>query len=143
MSKYTTSDFECTRFATHPDGHVAMRLESGPHGCWQRSQGGMCRDEDMPGFGYVPVNPEQAPGRTMTDGDVNTTSDRTGVSPWAVRAVASDLGHTVIPEPTNAEKLAAALRSINHLHGSDIIDSGRIAELLDAVGVKAPEGGDE
>lgn len=58
---YTTADFRNAQFATHENGHVAMRIQfqalgaAPADGVWQRSEGGMCGDEDMPGLGYMPV----------------------------------------------------------------------------------------
>lgn len=66
--KYTATDFANAEFAKHPDGHVAMRMLSHAvnapdnDGTWQREQGGMCQDTDMPSLGYIPqaVHPAAA-----------------------------------------------------------------------------------
>lgn len=58
---YTAADFKAAQFATHEEGHVAMRLRSRAvsaepgEGVWQREEGGMCQDHDMPGLGYMPA----------------------------------------------------------------------------------------
>lgn len=90
-------------------------------------------------------NPDQVPGRTITE------SDYSDISEWARnyrtrghegRAVLSNLGITVVPDPpsTNAERLGRLYRE--WISDKSIEDSFGV--YLDRHGVRAPEaGGDD
>lgn len=95
---------------------------------------------------YLDSHPERVPGWTMTQSefysiaDDSYDEDRTRYQ--NDRDLLSRFGITVIPEPTNAEKLAIYLG----LHDLDAITNDGVAEFarqLDADGVKAPGDDDE
>ena len=54
MTKYTADDFANARFAEHPDGRIAARLETEEARPWE-SVRDFDTDEGMAGDGWVPV----------------------------------------------------------------------------------------
>lgn len=97
-------------------------------------------------------NPDQVPGRTITRSKYRDTLDRavkvSGYGDDWERGFGTGLavsGTKVVPdpEPTNAEKLEAALRT-HFGPGAFTVECSSLSRFLDGVGVKAPEaGGDD
>lgn len=83
---------------------------------------------------------DQAPGRTITESDFCEAVDKT--HEWTdegfARTVLNRLGITIgpDPEPTNAEELEAALRTLDR--GALGYSLSKLARDLDKAGVKAP-----
>lgn len=84
---------------------------------------------------WLDEHPDRAPGRTITESELKDLSHDYYSSGRSVDAILSRLGVIVVPdpEPTNAEKLEAALRRCNYAGGPEYI-----AQQLDEAGVTAP-----
>ncbi len=80
-------------------------------------------------------DPDQVPGRTITESEISKAFGPEYVA-WA-RMCLARIGITVVPdpEPTNAERLEAALLEAWDGHRS----MSDVADLLDLKGVTAPE----
>ena len=93
---------------------------------------------------WLQMRPDRAPGQTITEQQLiqlwQVTVEGRSIDDFAQEL--KDNGITVVPdpEPTNAERLAEALRQTNPAHGSDLHDIKGLSEALDKAGVKAPEG---
>ena len=111
MTKYTAADFANARFAEHPDGRTARRIEAerGTVFAWSMEhkdgEEDYCADEHLAAHGWVPVptKPE------MTESRVKKM-----VGDWAVNEFAAGFalgfrqaGGQIIPdpEPTNTDRL--------------------------------------
>ena len=147
--RYTASDFANAKFAEHPDGRTARRIESerGTVFAWSVERAGgeedYCGDEYLAAHCWVPVPTKP----TITENEYERVL--AGVNEDYATGYSDALntfGIEVIPDPmpTNAEKLTKVIREI----GYDIRHNGNrsgpvaLALDLDARGVKAP-GGDE
>ena len=93
---------------------------------------------------WLDENPDQTPGRTITESEFDELVDtlhRNWAEPEYFSGALSDelenLGITVVPapEPTNAEKLADVYRS---WYGGDKVPNSLI-RFMDEAGVTAPE----
>lgn len=104
MTKYTAQDFENARFAEHPDGRIAARLQTEEARPWE-SVRDFHTDEGMAADGWVPVPAKPV----LTESRIKKM-----VGDYAVDEFAAGFaggfryaGGEIIPdpEPTNAEKL--------------------------------------
>lgn len=94
---------------------------------------------------WLDEHPDQVPGRTITLADsLAETEVFTPAARYAWVRGFEAAGGRIIPEPTNAEKLAEAITNAAHGVGigSTTANIKAIAEHLDDAGVKAP-GGDK
>ena len=92
-------------------------------------------------------DPDQVPGRTITESAEKDLYDSAQSSGAEFRATLSEYGITVVPdpEPTNAERIKMLIMAGVKLGGHiNELAAESIAEHLDEAGVKAPEaGGDD
>lgn len=110
--KYTENDFKNARFATHPDGRFAARVDPADSIPWAVSEhdadSGWRNDEEMVEGGWVP-------GLVATETELINAATIRGYDEVGpdTRAVMARLGLTIIPdpEPTNADKATADLET--------------------------------
>ena len=139
--KYTAEDFRNARFATHPDGRFAARVDQGDTVLnWvvnEHSGYGWRTDQEMADEEWKPVSA----GRRITESEARERLANEGIAfavifnqalRWAGVKIHPD------PEPTNAEKLAHYVRQMDLTPMSP----NECGKWLDEQGVKAP-GGDE
>lgn len=88
---------------------------------------------------WLDRNPDQAPGRTITESDYSDITEwaRNFFSRgWEGRTVLAEKGITIVPdpvpEPTNLQRLSRAIRDWEEGRGEDRI----LARHLDALGVR-------
>ena len=111
MTKYTAADFANARFAEHPDGRTARRIEHerGTVFAWSLERAGgeedYCANEHLAEHGWVPVPTKP----TLTDSKVKKMVGDYAVDDFAAGFAGGFryAGGEIIPdpEPTNAEKL--------------------------------------
>lgn len=84
---------------------------------------------------WLDQHSDRVPGRTITQSRFNALSDQYHVRLYSFQHMVDELGVIVVPdpEPTNAEKIEAALRRCNYAGGPEYI-----AQQLDELGVTAP-----
>lgn len=96
---------------------------------------------------WLDQNPDQVPGRTITESELKDLSHDYYSSARSIDAILSRLNITVVPDPkpTNVERLVEIIRE----NGYDIRHNGNrsgpvaLALELDSRGVKAPGGEDD
>ena len=90
---------------------------------------------------WLDRNPDQVPGRTITESECHDLYHAAYYGAKAFRGELEDQGFAFIadPEPTNAEKLRKVLDTFE----VDEQNLDKVAELLDKAGVKAPGGDDD
>ena len=140
MSTYTAADFANARFAKHPDGRLAHRVEYGTVFAWSFERNDVddyAADEYMAEYGWVPV----IPARIIHDRDVealciDTASyERDDYLDGFIRGF-QQAGGVILddPEPTNTDRLKQLIKDY------DECDSYiSLPEFLDQFGVTAPE----
>ncbi|MCF2588942.1 hypothetical protein [Brevibacterium sp. UCMA 11752] len=87
---------------------------------------------------FLDSHPEHVPGRTITEGELDKIADECRIDDTAVVYIdnfAKRLGITVVPEPTEAEKLAEIISEYTYNS-----EPQALAEALVRAGVKAPGG---
>ena len=134
MTKYTAADFANAKFAEHPDGRIAARLETEEARPWE-SVRDFHADEGMAGDGWVPVPTK--PTLTESQYKLALDEDRDPQYVHGFTDAMHLLGAEVIPdpEPTNKERLA---QLIGGGHESNKHYADGLAEYLDDMGVTAP-----
>ena len=138
MSTYTAEDFANAKFAKHPDGRLAHRVEYGTVFAWSFERNGVddyAADEYMAECGWVPVPTK--PTITESQYRLALDEDRDPQYVYGFTAAMRLFGGEVIPdpEPTNKEKWVTFLRKVN----PDSIMIDDYAEAIVAAGVTAPE----
>ena len=131
MSKrYTAADFANAKFAEHPDGRIAARLQTEEARPWE-SVRDFHTDEGMAADGWVPVPTKP----TITARELRNVNGVGYVSGFIDGFLRS--GGEIIPdqEPTNKERLA---QLIGGGHESNKHYADGLAEYLDDMGVTAP-----
>ena len=111
MTKYTAADFENAKFAQHPDGRTARRIESerGTVFAWSVERAGgeedYCGDEYLAAHCWVPVPTK--PQITESQYKLALDEDRDPQYVYGFTGAMRLLGGEVIPdpEPTNTDKL--------------------------------------
>ena len=139
--RYTAADFANARFAEHPDGRLAHRINHPDGWTWAIEGTSGLRDRvndyHMASFGWVPV----IPARTIHDRDVealcaDTASyERDDYLDGFIRGF-QQAGGVILddPEPTNTDRLKQLIKDY------DECDSYiSLPEFLDQFGVTAPE----
>lgn len=114
--KYTAEDFRNARFATHPDGRFAARVDQGDTVLnWvvnEHSGYGWRADQEMADEEWKPVSA----GRRITESEARERLANEGIAfavifnqalRWAGVKIHPD------PEPTNAQKILADLDGLN------------------------------
>ena len=87
---------------------------------------------------FLDSHPEHVPGRTITEGELDKIADECRIDDTAsvyIDNFAERLGITVVPEPTEAEKLAEIISEYTYNS-----EPQALAEALVRAGVKAPGG---
>ena len=138
MTKYTAADFANARFAEHPDGRIAARLQTEEARPWE-SVRDFHTDEGMAADGWVPV----IPARTIHDSDVealctDTASyERDDYLDGFMRGF-QQAGGIILddPEPTDEQLLAGIIRNIDDWQS--ITSPELLAKYLNTAGVTPP-----
>ena len=150
MTKYTADDFANARFAEHPDGRTARRIESerGTVFAWSMERAGgeedYCADEHLAEHGWVPVPTKPQ----ITESQYKLALDE-GRHPQYVYGFTDAMhlfGGEVIPdpEPTNTDRLEELIISARvDFEGVETVlkrpaNARAWAEYLDEQGVTAP-----
>ena len=138
MTKYTAADFANARFAEHPDGRTARRIEAerGTVFAWsmehEDGEEDYCADEHLAEHGWVPVPTKPTIKRSEVRDQIKTHGDS-----WAngYYAALKDFGGEVIPdpEPTDEELLAGIIRGIDDWQS--ITSPELLAKYLNTAGV--------
>ena len=141
--RYTAADFANARFAEHPDGRIAARLETEEARPWE-SVRDFDTDEGMAADGWVPVPTKP----TITEGQYKLALDEER-DPQYVYGFTDAMrlfGGEVIPdpEPTNTDKLEELIISApGNFEGVETVlkrpaNVRAWAEYLNDHGVTAP-----
>lgn len=143
---YSESDFAQVKFAEHPDGSLAARMDPDYPMPWRVVAGSQpiwfADDRKMTMDGWVPVSsfPENP---TIPESEYRgLTRSMTESERDVFREGIYAVGGAVVPdpEPTNVEKLEEVLRrSENDFFAPISADIHEYAEWLDEAGVKAPD----
>ena len=140
MTEYTAKDFANARFAQHPDGRHAHRINHPDGWTWAIEGTSGLRDRvndyHMASFGWVPV----IPARTIHDRDVealcaDTASyERDDYLDGFIRGF-QKAGGIILddPEPTDEELLAGIIRNIDDWQA--ITSPELLAKYLNTAGV--------
>ena len=138
MTKYTANDFANARFAEHPDGRNAHRINHPDGWSWAIEDLNGNRDRVnenyMMRLGWVPVPTKP----TITESETATEERRYGTDYWlGFRRGFERAGGEVIPdpEPTNTERLTEMYKDWSCLANPE---SETFPEYLDRHGVTAP-----
>ena len=143
MSKYTAADFANARFAEHPDGRIAARLQTEEARPWE-SVRDFHADEGMAGDGWVPVPTK--PQITESQYRLALDEDRDPQYVYGFADAMHLFGGEVIhdPEPTNTDRLEELIISARvNFEGVETVlkrpaNARAWAEYLDEQGVTAP-----
>ena len=142
MTKYTAADFANARFAEHPDGRTARRIENerGTVFAWsmEHKDGDedYCADEHLAAHGWVPVPTK--PTITESQYKLALDEDRDPQYVYGFTAAMHRFGGEVIPdpEPTDEELLAGIIRNIDDWQA--ITSPELLAKYLNTAGVTPP-----
>ena len=131
--KYTADDFANARFAEHPDGRIAARLQTEEARPWE-SVRDFHTDEGMAADGWVPVPTKP----TLTESQYKLALDEDR-DPQYVHGFTDAMhlfGGEVIPdpEPTNTDRIEEILKEV----WTPAQSARTFAEYLDEQGVTAP-----
>ena len=140
MTKYTEADFANARFAEHPDGRLAHRINhpdgwswalDGPNGNRYR-----VNENYMMHLGWVPVPTK--PTITENEFKVALKDSFGNIYYYAAKKFTEQLGIEVIPdpEPTDEELLAGIIRNIDDWQS--ITSPELLAKYLNTAGVTPP-----
>ena len=131
--RYTAADFANARFAEHPDGRIAARLETEEARPWE-SVRDFHTDEGMAADGWVPVPTK--PTLTESQYRLALDEDRDPQYVYGFTAAMHLLGGEVIPdpEPTNTDRIEEILKEV----WTPAQSARTFAEYLDEQGVTAP-----
>ena len=141
--RYTAADFANAKFAEHPDGRTARRIEAerGTVFAWSMEhkdgEEDYCADEHLVDHGWVPVPTKP----TITESEYKLALDETR-DPQYVYGFTDAMhlfGGEVIPdtEPTNEELLAGIIRNIDDWQS--ITSPELLAKYLNTAGVTPPK----
>ena len=139
MTKYTAADFANAKFAEHPDGRTARRIESerGTVFAWSVERAGgeedYCGDEYLAAHCWVPVPTKQQ----LTERDYADYVDDLGLGELTLEEILADFGIEITPDPelTNAERLTEMYKDWSCLANPE---SETFPEYLDRHGATAP-----
>lgn len=155
MREYTAQDFQNVKFAEHESGRAIAVRWTGERDqpdaawCYERPTNNLFTKEatskemaDMGGWVPVPAKPTITQTKINQACDNLMMSDAAGDFVGGARRLAEELGVEIVPDPTNAEKLAEIIESERKNHGRGIVigdkcDSVILGEILDSHGVKA------
>ena len=140
--RYTAADFANARFAEHPDGRTARRIEPerGTVFAWSMERAGgeedYCADEHLAEHGWVPVPAK--PQITESQYKLALDEDRDPQYVYGFTAAMHLFGGEVIPdpEPTDEELLAGIIRNIDDWQS--ITSPELLAKYLNTAGVTPP-----
>ena len=134
--KYTAADFENAKFAEHPDGRIAARLETEEARPWE-SVRDFHTDEGIAADGWVPVPTK--PQITESQYKLALDEDRHPQYVYGFTAAMHLFGGEVIPdpEPTDEELLAGIIRNIDDWQA--ITSPELLAKYLNTAGVTPPK----
>ena len=132
--RYTAADFANARFAEHPDGRIAARLETEEARPWE-SVRDFDTDEGMAADGWVPVQTKPQITESQMVKVYGAAVEEMAVFQYALESV----GIEVIPdpEPTDEELLAGIIRGIDDWQS--ITSPELLAKYLNTAGVTAPK----
>ena len=138
MTKYTAEDFANAKFAEHPDGRTARRIESerGTVFAWSVERAGgeedYCGDEYLAAHGWVPVPTKPQITESQFSELSEDIKNRTTILACALERV----GIKIIPdpEPTNTERLQRL-----YDNWSQSKYNPPFGEWADSIGVTAPK----
>ena len=130
--RYTAADFANARFAEHPDGRIAARLETEEARPWE-SVRDFHTDEGIAADGWVPVPTKQQ--ITESQYKLALDEDRHPQYVYGFTNAMHLLGGEVIPdpEPTDEELLAGIIRNIDDWQS--ITSPELLAKYLNTAGV--------
>lgn len=141
MTKYTADDFANAKFAEHPDGRTARRIESerGTVFAWSVERAGgeedYCADEYLAAHCWVPVPTKP----TITESRYRFMVEGMGFDFKAgFNDALTEFGIAIIPdpEPTDEELLAGIIRNIDDWQS--ITSPELLAKYLNTAGVTPP-----
>ena len=141
MTKYTAADFANAKFAEHPDGRTARRIEPerGTVFAWstedEDGEEDYCADEYLAEHGWVPVPTKP----TITESRYRFMVEGMGFDFKAgFNDALGEFGVEVIPdpEPTDEELLAGIIRNIDDWQS--ITSPELLAKYLNTAGVTPP-----
>ena len=127
--RYTAADFANAKFAEHPDGRIAARLQTEEARPWE-SVRDFHTDEGMAADGWVPVPTKH----TITDSEIGAIADHK-TDDWLDGFMAGyeKAGGTILEETTR-ERVARLVNEIVDGHG--IVPVGeKVADRLISVGL--------
>ena len=133
--KFSAADFESARFAEHPDGRIAARLQTEEARPWE-SVRDFHTDEGMAADGWVPVPTKP----TLTESSIKKMVGDYAVDEFAAgfaggfRYAGGEI--TPDPEPTDEELLAGIIRGIDDWQS--ITSPELLAKYLNTAGVTPP-----
>ena len=130
---YTAADFANARFAEHPDGRIAARLQTEEARPWE-SVRDFHADEGMAADGWVPVPTES----TITESQFSELSEDIKSRTTILACALERVGIKIIPdpEPTDEELLAGIIRNIDDWQS--ITSPELLAKYLNTAGVTPP-----
>ena len=137
--RYTADDFANARFAEHPDGRIAARLETEEARPWE-SVRDFHADEGIAADGWVPVPTK--PTITESQYKLALDEDRDPQYVYGFADAMRLFGGEVIPdpEPTDEELLAGIIRNIDDWQS--ITSPELLAKYLNTAGVTPPNAKD-
>ena len=135
--RYTADDFANAKFAEHPDGRTARRIEPerGTVFAWsmehEDGEEDYCADEHLAEHGWVPVQTKPQITESQMVKVYGAAVEEMAVFQYALESV----GIEVIPdtEPTDEELLAGIIRNIDDWQS--ITSPELLAKYLNTVGV--------
>ena len=132
-NRYTAQDFANAKFAEHPDGRIAARLQTEEARPWE-SVRDFHTDEGMAADGWVPVPTK--PTLTESQYKLALDEDRDPQYVYGFTAAMRLFGGEVIPdpEPTNTDRIEEILKEV----WTPAQSARTFAEYLDEQGVTAP-----
>ena len=141
MAKYTAEDFANARFAEHPDGRTARRIEAerGTVFAWSMEhkdgEEDYCADEHLVDRGWVPVptKPTITESRYQFLVDIGNRHYQAGFND-----ALTEFGISIVPdpEPSDEELLAGIIRNIDDWQA--ITSPELLAKYLNTAGVTPP-----
>ena len=127
--RYTAADFANARFAEHPDGRIAARLQTEEARPWE-SVRDFHADEGMAADGWVPVPTKP----TITESETIREEEAHGTNFWlGFRKGFERAGGQIIPDPppTNLEKLLRIIGGFEVFDAEGREAAHQIAQILD------------
>ena len=140
MTKYTAGDFANAKFAEHPDGRIAARLQTEEARPWE-SVRDFHADEGMAADGWVPVPTKPTITELIAAFNELSKDLKNRTTILAREIERAGIANVPDPEPTNTERLEQLIRE----SGLTISDNGiegcaaELAASLNEDGVTAPK----